>query len=152
MVPFAGNAITTADLFLRNTLYITGLASSMAANTLATGMIVFRIVKVMVGVQVKPTSIERNLGSTGGAKFRHIMFVLIESAMALFAIQLVRVVLIMLVSFSHMIMPIEEIFLLPTVGSFVIAINQMLNVIIIKRSVHTYLSDNIYLARALHQR
>ena len=135
MVPFAGNATTTAHYFLENTMYLTGLAASTVANTLATGMIVFRIVKVTAGVQVKPTSIERTLGSTGGAKFRHIMFVLIESAMALLAIQLLRVVLIMLVSFPSRTMSFEDFFLLAAVGDIVIAINQMLNVILI-RSVH----------------
>ena len=67
----------------------------MAVNTLVTGMIVFRILKVtMTGVRPTSTSVERTLGSTGGNKFRHIIFIIIESAMALFVIQLVRVMLL----------------------------------------------------------
>ena len=69
--------------------------------------------------------------------------------MALFAIQLVRVVL------AFISMPVvhwQEPFLGATID-IVIAINQMLNVDII-RSVHFYFfcfADNIYLARALHR-
>jgi len=57
-------------------------------------LIVFKILKVFL--EYKPTSVERTLGSlssTGGSKLRHIIFIIIESGMALFAIQLVRVVL-----------------------------------------------------------
>ena len=101
---------------------ITALAASTAVNALATGMIVFRILKAM---GVKPTSLERTLGSTGGNKFRHIMFIVIESGMALFAIQLVRIVLLCLP------LPVAvEPFYNPVLN-IVISINQMLNVIII---------------------
>ena len=42
----------------------------MAVNTLVTGMIVFRILKVtMTGVRPTSTSVERTLGSTGGNNF-----------------------------------------------------------------------------------
>ena len=144
------NIYTVVDW--NNTLYITGLAASMAVNTLVTGMIVFRILKVS---RVKPiTSVERTLepstGSTSTTKFRHIMFILIESGMALFSIQLVRIVLLVIR------VPVNsEAF--PNWGvayEIVTAINQMLNVIII-RSVHFYFfcfADKFYLARALHQR
>ena len=101
---------------------ITALAASTAVNALATGMIVFRILKAM---GVKPTLLERTLGSTGGNKFRHIMFIVIESGMALFAIQLVRIVLLCLP------LPVAvEPFYNPVLN-IVISINQMLNVIII---------------------
>ena len=113
----------------------------MAVNTLMTGMIVFRIHKVTRAMPI--TSIERTLGSTGGDKYRHVMFIIIESGMALFAIQLVRFVLAF---------PSGPFF--DTAYDIVIVINQMLNVIII-RSIHFYFfyfSDNIYLARASHQR
>jgi hypothetical protein len=66
----------------------------MAVNALVTGLIVFKILKVFL--EFKPTSVERTLGSlnsTGGSKLRHITFIIIESGVALFAIQLVRVVL-----------------------------------------------------------
>ena len=98
----------------------------MAVNTLVTGLIVFKILKVFLGVKV--TSIERQLGSlsstAGGTKLRHIIFVIIESGMALFAIQLVRLVLTGLLART------------PTSGAieigldFAIDIHEMLNVII----------------------
>ena len=131
-----------------DTLELTGLATAMAVNTLVTGLIVFRILKVFKFLGVKPTSVERSLGSTSGTKFRHIVFVIIESGMALFAIQLVRVVIYTLPVQAAQ-LPTYEVAI-----DFVIAINQMLNVIII-RSVHFYFfcfADNIYLARGSHQR
>ena len=97
----------------------------MTVNALVTGMIVFRILKA---TGVKPTSIERTLGSTDGNKFRHIMFIIIESAMALFAIQLVRIVVLFLT------VPVEQAPFLLAANDFVIAINQVLNVIIIRYS------------------
>ena len=116
----------------------------MAVNTLATSMIVFRILKA---TGIKPTSIERTLGSTEGNKFRHIMFILIESGMALFAIQLVRFVL------AFISVPVEQVPFLQVADNFVIVINQMLNVIIMK-SVHFYffwLADNINATRESHR-
>ena len=103
----------------------------MAVNALVTGMIVFRILKVTVGVQ--PTSVEQTLGSSGGNKFRHIIFIIIESGMALFAIQLVRVVLLFIPQ------PVEQEDIFQVAFDFVIAINQMLNVIIIIRSSFDFL-------------
>ena len=106
---------------------ITGLAASMAVNALMTGMIVFRILEA---TGVKPTLVERTqaLGSTEGNKFRHIMFIIIESGMALFAIQLVRIVL------SFISVPVEQDPFLEVAYDIVIFINQMLNVIIIRSS------------------
>ena len=104
---------------------ITGLAASMAVNALMTGMIVFRILKA---TRVKPTSVERILGSTEGNKFQHIMFIIIESGMALFAIQLVRFVL------EFISVPVEQVHILIAADDFVVVINQMLNVIIIRSS------------------
>ena len=102
---------------------LTGLITSMAVNALVTGLIVFKILKVFL--EVKATSIEQTLGSTGGTTtFRNIIFVIIESGMALFAIQLVRVV----------------IFILPAVHwqqrglNLIDGINEMFNVII--KSIH----------------
>ena len=103
----------------------------MTVNALVTGMIVFRILKA---TGVKPTSIERTLGSTDGNKFRHIMFIIIESAMALFAIQLVRIVVLFLT------VPVEQAPFLLAANDFVIAINQVLNVIIIRSSFLVLLS------------
>ena len=108
----------------------------MVMNALVTGLIVFKILKVLFELEVKPTSVERTLGSfssTGGPKLRHIIFTIIESGMALFAIQLVRVVITSL-------MEVQAIQGGPApLGfrialNFIIVIHQMLNVII--KSVH----------------
>ena len=122
------------------------MTASMAVNTLVTGMIVFRILKATAGV--RPTSIEQTLGSSGGTKFRRIMFIIIESGMALLAIQLVRVML------EFISVPLEQKPYLQAADDFVIAINQMSNVINI-RSVHFYylcFADNIYITRESHRR
>ena len=139
------NTTNDVPIYWTNVLFITGLAASMTVNTLVTGMMVIRILKGM-GVS-RPTSVERTLASTRGNKFRHIMFILIESGMALFAIQLVRVVLLFIP------VPAEQEPLFIAGADFAIVINQMLNVIII-RSLHFYFfcfADNIYLSRASHQ-
>ena len=140
---FSGNLNNSNDAsYWPTTVFITGLAASMAVNALMTGMIVFRILKA---TGVTPTSVERTLGSTEGNKFRHIMFIIIESGMALLAIQLVRVML------EFISVPLEQKPYLQAADDFVIAINQMLNVIIIK-FIHFYFADNIYLTRASYQR
>ena len=118
-----GNANDFAASYWPNTLFITSLTASMAVNTLVTGMIVFRILKV-TGASM-PTSVERSLGSTGGNKFRHIMFIIIESGMALFAMQLVRVVL------AFLPVPVQQEAPFQAASNFVVVINQMLNVIVI---------------------
>ena len=78
-------------------MILTGLVTSMAVNGLGMGLIVFRIVKVFL---IKATTIERTLHSTGGTtlalQVQNIIFVIIELGMALFAIQLVRVLLVIL--------------------------------------------------------
>jgi hypothetical protein len=108
----------------------------MAVNALMTGLIVFKILKVFL--EFKPTSVERTLGSlssTGGSKLRHIIFIIIESGMALFAVQLVRVVLNILVNLGpgNYYDEYTRVF----VGRYlIIAIHQMFNVII--KSVHFY--------------
>ena len=104
-----------------SSVLLTSFAASMAVNTLVTGLIVFKILKVFL--EVRATSVERTLGSleTGSLKLRHIIFIIIESGMALFAIQVVRVVLYSL--------PMESV---PAINgvNIVIGINQMFNVII----------------------
>ena len=122
----SGNAINNNGAsYWPNTVGITGLAASMAVNALMTGMIVFRILKA---TGVKPTSVERTLGSTEDNKFRHIIFIIIESGMALFAIQLVRFVLQFIISLP---LDSEQQLRLDVAIDFVTVINQMLNVIII---------------------
>ena len=116
-------------------------AASMAVNVLATGLIVFKILKVFLDVKAASTSVERSLGSTGGTKFRHILFVIIESGMLMFAVQFVRVVLFILPA-----APLQGI-------NIVTGISEMFNVIIRKCLISTFFvfTDNIYLARASHQ-
>ena len=114
--------------------FVTSMTASIAVNTLVTGMIVFRILKV-TGARPR------------GNKFRHIMFIVIESGMALFAIQLLRIVM------GFISVPVEQEPFFQAGNDLVIAINEMLNVIII-RSIHFYFfyfADSIYLTRESHQ-
>ena len=73
------------------TLSIAGLALSMTVNALVTGLIVFRILKVFQEIKTA-TADHQNLGVTGGSTLQRVVFIIIESGMALFAIQLTRVV------------------------------------------------------------
>ena len=115
----------------------------MAVNALMTGMIVFRILKVTGAMP--SASFDQTLGSTGGNKVRHIVFIIIESGMALFVIQVVRFVLAL--GF------IPQTAAWAGANDFVIAINQVLNVIIIRFVFYLFcVADNIYLARASHLR
>jgi hypothetical protein len=130
-------------------MVLTGLATSMAVNALMTGLIVFKILKVFL--EFKPTSVELSLGSLSsarGSKLRNIIFIIIESGMALFAVQLVRIVLTSLVGDT-----VYTVLTGPLVGiKLFIGIHQILNVII--RSFHFYFfcfTDDIYLARASRQ-
>ena len=125
---------------MRNAEQVT--TKQVTSDRNATGMIVFRILKATV---VNPTSVERTLISTEGNKFRYIMFIIIESGMALFAVQWVRIVLEFIPVLTHFLKAAEDID---------IVIYQMLDVIIIK-SVHFYFfrfADDIYLTRESHQR
>ena len=74
---------------------------SMAVNALVTGLIVFKILKVFLEVKATSAELSPSLGSLsssfgGGAKLRHIIFVIIESGMTLFVIQVIRVVYVIL--------------------------------------------------------
>ena len=139
---------------LGDTLLLTGWAASMVVNALVTGLIVLKILKVFLEVN-KTTSVDRTLGSlssTGGPKLRHIIFIIIESSMALFAIQLIRVVITSLFELKLQEGPSPPPSLLFTMY-FVIIIHQTLNVT--TKSVHFYFfcftDDVYYLARASHQ-
>ena len=72
------------------------LGISLTVNAAVTASIVLRILKVYK--EVKPTFRHRTLGHGGPAeaKFRCIMLIIIESGMAMFTIQLIRVVLTIL--------------------------------------------------------
>ena len=92
----------------------TSFAISLAVNAVVTGSIVLRIVKVYW--KVRHTSEDRDLGIGGGnSRLRSIVFIIIESGMAMFSIQLVRFVLYIL--------ELDAEYL-------VVGINQMFNVII----------------------
>ena len=122
----------------------------MVVNALVTGLIVFKILKVFL--EVRATSVEQTLGSlssTRGSKLRHIIFIIIESGMALFAIQLVRVVITSLFELQGGPVPPR----LVIASDFVISIHQALNVIIIFVYFYYFcFTDDVYLpTRALHQ-
>jgi hypothetical protein len=132
------------------TMVLTSLTASMAVNALVTGLIVYKILRVILAV--KPTSVERILGSsTKDTKLQYIIYMIIESGMALFAIQLVRVVLTSLIIVMDMESPAYA--NVAYTLDFVIGIHEMLNVI--TRSIHFYFFcfTDVYLAglRALHQ-
>jgi hypothetical protein len=105
----------------------------MAVNTLVTGLIVFRILKVFLEVKATTTtSVERTLGTTGGTEFQHVIFIIIESGIALLAVQLVRVVL-----YNNLNSTLQFKITDFTAYELFTAINQMFNVII--RAVHLLL-------------
>ena len=89
----------------------------MTVHTMVTGLIVFKILKTFLGV--KPTSVERTLGSTAGSTLQHIIFIIIESGMMLFATQLVRILLGDLPSVPNSYL------------NFIVGTNQMFNVTIL---------------------
>jgi len=78
------------DLAWSNILAQTGLTLSITVNALVTGLIVFRIFKVFKEVKTS-TLDDQILGVTGGS-LQRVIFILIESGMALFSIQLARLV------------------------------------------------------------
>ena len=96
----------------------------MVVNALVTGLIVFKILRV--SLEFKPTSVEQTLGSTRGPLFQHIIFIIIESGMALFAIQLAHVVISSLNQIEVELVPISVLIAL----NVVIPMHEMLNVII----------------------
>ena len=66
------------------------LAISLTVNTLVTGLSVFKIFKVYW--ETRRTSEERKLGVDGANnKLRSIIFLIIESGMAMFTVQLIRI-------------------------------------------------------------
>jgi hypothetical protein len=122
-----------------NKLVITSIVMSMTVNALVTGLIVFRIFRVFWEV-TKATSDEKLLGvQAGGKKLLYIIFVIIESGMALFAIQLTRVA----------IMP--SIMSVANFDTFLFfafhGIHQMLTVIIVSVFVAPCFTDNVDLPR-----
>ncbi|KAF8815185.1 hypothetical protein BYT27DRAFT_7334049 [Phlegmacium glaucopus] len=70
-------------------LTLAALAVSMTVNALVTFLIVFKIFRVYC--EIGSTSDDQSLGATAGSKFRAVIFIIIESGMILFSIQLARV-------------------------------------------------------------
>ena len=68
---------------------------SMTVNALVTSLIVFRIFKVFRQVKVA-SGPSRALNDAPGSRLGSIIFIVIESGMALFSIQLVRLVVVAL--------------------------------------------------------
>ena len=98
----------------------TSLAMSLTINALTTSLIVFKIFKVYS--EVKPLY-GQTFGPTGGSKLRPVIFIVIESGMALFAIQLVRLVATIVWRDAAQ-----------NISQWIVTIHEMLNVII--TSVH----------------
>ncbi|KAF8797791.1 hypothetical protein BYT27DRAFT_7343968 [Phlegmacium glaucopus] len=73
-------------------LHAASIAMSMTVNALVTGLIIFKIFNVYR--EVKSVSDDQTSGATGGSNIRSVIFVLIESGMILFSIQLARLVVI----------------------------------------------------------
>ena len=118
------------------TLAMTGLTASTVVNAMVTGLIVFKIFKV---AKDNTTSEEKSLDVTGGSKLRSAIFIIIESGMTLFAIQLARILLATLEPQTN-----------ATNDAYVLIaiIHPMLNVIISSVIVTVYFTDNVDLARA----
>jgi hypothetical protein len=118
---------------------IISVAFSMAVNALVTGLIVYKIFKSFRKIQQNSTSAEKSLGVIGGRKYRSVIFVIIESGIALFAIQLVRVILTLPPIFDST--PIYVAF------NYIVVTHQMLNVIITLVIIYLHFADNDDLAR-----
>ena len=116
-------------------LNLTALAATMAVNTLVTGLIVFKILKVFFEVK-------RTLGSfnsaSGRSNYQHITFIIIESGMALFATHLVRIVITILweVTKQFQSYTFDTGMRLELAFTLTVSFHQMINVIIC--SVHFY--------------
>ena len=131
LVMWMASASIGANFIIQNQVYttvwgirltLTSLVTSMTVNALVTGLIVFKIFKVFREVKGVATSEDKSLGITHGNKLRSVIFIIIESGMALFAIQLARVVVS-----SQLTSPVDAKFY---AFQFIIAIHEMVNVII----------------------
>ena len=108
-------------------LALTSLITSMTVNVLVTGLIVFKIVQVFQKFKSVATSEDKSWGisTSGGNNLRSVTFIIIESGMALFAIQLARVVVSAIATVQNL-----------GIGAtyyafqFIVSIHEMVNVII----------------------
>ena len=111
------------------------LGISLTVNAAVTASIVLRILKVYK--EVKPTFEHRTLGNSGPAeaKLQCIILLIIESGMAMFTIQLIRVVLT----------------ILQNEGFYMSAgINKILNVIIQSLVISTFTFLRLFLGNYTH--
>ena len=116
-------------------LTLASFTASMTVNALVTGLIVFKIFIVFRKVKSITTSNEKSLGITGGRKFRSIIFIIIESGMALFAIQLARLLIYATAAVGT---EVEH-----DIYQLIIGIHEMLNVVISSVIVTLYSTDNV---------
>ena len=129
--------IVQGQIGIPNWGYLLALASfsgSMTVNALVTGLIVFRIFKVFREVKDVTTSNEKSLGITGGSKLLSIIFIIIESGITLFAIQLVRLTIYA----TGLGTDAEN-----DVYQLIVSIHQMVNVVISSVIVTLYSTDNM---------
>ena len=105
-------------------LALTSLTASMTVNALVTGLIVFRIFKVFHEVK----------DVTGGRRLCSIIFIIIESGMALFAIQLARLVIYATGLGTDAEYDVYEL---------IVCIHEILNVVISFVIVALYSTDNV---------
>jgi hypothetical protein len=104
-------------------LILTSLTTSMTVNALVTSLIVFRIFKVFREIKAA-TADEKSLDVTGGRKIRSVMFIIIESGMALFIIQLARLATVISVGDLSTVAEVAAF-------DFIAGIHEMLTVIIL---------------------
>ena len=123
-----------------NRLVLTSLITSMAVNALVTGLIVFKIFRAFRRVSSVTTSAEKSLGIAGGRKFRSLIFVIIESGMVLFAVQLTRVI----ITTTTPALVTDAAYY---AYEFILAIHAMANVIISSAIVTLWFTDNVHLTR-----
>ena len=112
-------------------LTLTSLITSMTVNALVTGLIVFKIFNVFREIKGVTTSEDKSLGITHGNKLHSVIFIIIESGMALFVIQLARVVIT-----TQLTVLDEAAFY---AFQFIVAIHEIVNVII-SSVIVTYVS------------
>ena len=105
-------------------LTLASLAASMTVNALVTGIIVFRIFKVFHEVK----------DVTGGRKLHSVIFIIVESGMALFAIQLARLA----IGATGLGTEAEN-----DGYQLIVTIHEMLNVVILSVIVALYSTDNV---------
>ena len=129
---------------LGSKLVLIGLIASMTVNAVVTGLIAFRIFDTFLEAESIATSDEEALGIIGGRKVRSIIFIIVESGLALFAIQLARALVTggtygppepgqQMAANNHL--------------NYIASIHEMLNVTILSVIVIFLFTDNLDLSR-----